>query len=361
MRVVAAFILGIYARGLGPVLWLERVSEEVHKVTAGGIGGRPAADRFLGTHPATWYWMAGRLPQPGAPKGRGIPMVTNGEECGLCGGAGPIRDSHLLPASAYSLIRRPGEPIENPVWISGGDAATTSKQVTKRFLCDACETRFADRERFVMAQCNRRGRFDLLSQLVGLSPLHTERTGTRLYDLEGAQAGRWEEYAYFAASVVWRAAATDWPTPNGVHPKQSLGKYLEPVRRYLLGWAAFPEHVYVRLEILGSKHLHGVTVLPKRERTRLPHAPLQHHFSIPGIFFFVVYGKMVPTFLSATAINTPGPRVVFVGGKEESGLGDAIVRASVAAQPRGRLREWLERVRLIDSSPSSAPKRGKRP
>src|SRR5262245_63849308 len=82
--------------------------------------------------------------------------------CALCRRQRELRDSHLLPAAIYKLLRDPQRPNPNPVMVTRKLAGTTSWQVKARLLCDECEQQFSRKgERYVLAQCARRNQFPL--------------------------------------------------------------------------------------------------------------------------------------------------------------------------------------------------------
>jgi hypothetical protein len=76
-------------------------------------------------------------------------MTSSSAPCGLCQQPSYLRDSHLLPATLYKLLREPSRPSDpNPVVASPDRAFTSSRQVTSYFLCQNCEQLFSDSERY---------------------------------------------------------------------------------------------------------------------------------------------------------------------------------------------------------------------
>src|SRR2546425_1123910 len=63
-------------------------------------------------------------------------------QCHLCLQTKELKESHLIPAAFYRLLRTPGEKNPNPVVINPTFQGRTSKQVTGRMLCGTCEARF---------------------------------------------------------------------------------------------------------------------------------------------------------------------------------------------------------------------------
>ena len=85
------------------------------------------------------------------------------------------------------------------------------------------------------------GTFPLLNRLneapvIPIAIDLTARSGTAL----GIDT---EWLAYFALSLVWRAAVHDWAFPDGSKSTRLvLGSYEEQIRGYLLGDSPFPAH-----------------------------------------------------------------------------------------------------------------------
>ena len=129
--------------------------------------------------------------------------------------------SHLLPASVYKLLRDVSEKNPNPIIIANGLACTTSVQVQKPFLCSECEGLFSKcGERVCVGQCARFDRFPLREKLKTVTPL-VSGPELALFDLRQAFGDEADSFAYFAASVFWRASVTRWANHDG--------KQLDPI------------------------------------------------------------------------------------------------------------------------------------
>lgn len=167
------------------------------------------------------------------------------DNCKLCLQSKSLQLSHLMPAAVYNYARDPSRKNPNPWLLSRGAKATTSRQVVDRLLCTECEGLFNKKgeQEALKWICNGK-RFPLGERLAEAIPMHVFG-GFRVFS--GAALGvDARKLAYFAISVVWRAAVHRWDTPfGGKTTLLSLGKLQEPVRRYLLGEVDLPPELSV--------------------------------------------------------------------------------------------------------------------
>ena len=57
-------------------------------------------------------------------------------------------------------------------------------------------------------------------------------------------------FAYFALSIIWRAAVAQWPLPNGgLTTPIILSTFEEPIRRYLMDETGLPPDIAVLIRI----------------------------------------------------------------------------------------------------------------
>ncbi|MBZ5672525.1 MAG: hypothetical protein LAO04_22725, partial [Acidobacteriia bacterium] len=73
------------------------------------------------------------------------------------------------------------------------------------------------------------------------------------------------KFAYFALSVIWRAAVHEWDTPTGKSTVLDLGQEEEPIRRFLLGETGFPDEAAVVLSICTDVYSQRVFIMPSRD------------------------------------------------------------------------------------------------
>ena len=177
----------------------------------------------------------------------------------------------LYPANKKKLFARNKQRLIDP------------EHIVAPLLCDGCERLL-----------NRNGEDEVLRWLApkakqGTSPLYTAlRSGMPAWTDDGFTC-YWgtsvglspERFAYFGLSLVWRAAACEWPLPDGGHTNRlDLGEFAEPIRLYLLGDAPFPPSVYVTLTICSD------------ERSQQIWSPPQRSAEIDGLIVAAVLGVL---------------------------------------------------------------------
>ena len=166
-------------------------------------------------------------------------------ECGLCAAKKPLQKSHLLPSAIYRTFLAADQT--DPIYVKGGQYWRTSKQVRTHFLCSECEERFNTRgERRVIREIlTRGGSFPLLNKVKSLgNSLGQVRHG--LAYPSGALGPLTPALTYFAASVFWRATATEWPG----YGRLGLPTFAQNrLRTFLLGLSSFPSQMVLNVSV----------------------------------------------------------------------------------------------------------------
>jgi hypothetical protein len=163
--------------------------------------------------------------------------------CPLCRVEGPLRDSHFIPAALYPKNRRWTVTTRTRV-------VSDAIEVKEYLLCAACEGRFnrngeSEVLRWVAPKLKAGRPFPLLGAILS-SPGQQLAPGVADVRVHSAAAFGvdTEAFAYFAVSVIWRAAIHEWTLPDGSKSRPlQLGAAMEPIRLFLLGQAAFPDAV----------------------------------------------------------------------------------------------------------------------
>ena len=205
--------------------------------------------------------------------------------CALCGQKAKLIDSHLLPKALYRLIREPTLKNPNPFLVTRGNAVQTSTQLKRHLLCATCEDRFnKNGESWVLNHCFRGGpmnRFRLRDLLIG-PPISTNAAG-KVFSTAGVPEINREKIEYFAASVFWRGAISDWPWQGRTVPRMPLDlALLTALKNYLLATAPFPKTcsllVYVAGDLTPPLAMH-----PPQSGTSA--GLTECRFAIPGLRF----------------------------------------------------------------------------
>jgi hypothetical protein len=216
-------------------------------------------------------------------------------QCKLCLQIRKLRRSHLLPAALWRGAREPGLTNPNPVVVTKTVSTTSSSQLRAPLLCGRCEDRFnKSGERYVLSWLAPReivhGTFPLLERL----RLALEFRRTRAFNIySGSSIGvDTDKFAYFALSILWRAAVHQWRLPDGnLRERIDLGQYEEPVRKYLLSQAPFPDDVAIVLTVCTDSGSRGTFYPPILRHD----SPFQAYGLLTqGLHFDIAMGKNVP-------------------------------------------------------------------
>src|ERR1700728_4711680 len=121
--------------------------------------------------------------------------------CKLCLRDRELCDSHFLPKAVYRRFRKGSN--RRPVVMTRNLVIASDRQVHDYLLCSECEQRFSVAERYVIPLMAGDGGFPMREKLNGQPALPA---GPYLR-FAGKQVGLdTNKLAYFAVSMVWRAA-----------------------------------------------------------------------------------------------------------------------------------------------------------
>lgn len=265
-------------------------------------------------------------------------MPTPIGKCGLCLKVDQLQNSHLFPAALYKRFRLPELGTDpNPVVTTKKSSITTSRQVSSYFLCKACEQRFTrNGENYVLAQSAfPDGKFELRGKLRTIGPAaSTDQYFT--YDVQNLLADAVEQYVYFAASILWRAAAYNWEINDQRVGQISLGaRYQEEFRLYLLGEAGFPENARIFLHVSIEEPPDQTVVAPCTFRIEKAH---RHKFYIPGLLFILFLGSDVSKRFDTFALNGTQHKIMWLCPFRRDSLFDGFLNLIKSSTPLGKLR-----------------------
>jgi len=240
--------------------------------------------------------------------------------------------SHLLPAGFYRLLRDPDKRNPHPIIVGQDTSIQTAAQVEGKLLCRVCEQRFNNKgERWVLQNCFRcAGEFkilDMLKTAKALSPLDDGAiyAGAQILSVNV------DALVYFAASVVWRAAARQWDFPDS-RDQLSLGPYREDFRLYLVGEAGFPKSAAVWVNVWTSPV--NLCVLP---RTLSAQGYRHHNFSVPGITFHVFVGQRIPLGARLACAARSPERMILLSNRMNGPMLQGIARMVISSRAKGSL------------------------
>ena len=176
-----------------------------------------------------------------------------------------------------------------------GELKQISDQYQDYLLCEKCEERFSRLgEKWVLANLPAAYGAEFPLHRI-LEPITPKIVAPRLniYDLSKVEGFGMEKIIYFGISIFWRGAVHRWKTASGFEaPRVDLGKYEEPIRRFLLSAEPLPGEIVMTIDLWPYK-----PVLP------LVHPAMQDHgngfsrywFYVPGLHFFLFAGSRIPS------------------------------------------------------------------
>lgn len=217
--------------------------------------------------------------------------------CRLCHSPSDLQISHLIPKSTYKQLDRSRSSNPHPVWITADRSWVSSKQIADQLLCAECEQRFhRNGEAWVLKNGFRQpDRFELLEMLATLQPLNLPIRGVKVVQARQNPAIRIDHLTYFAASIIWRAAAHRWSIDGHVLKALDIRTdHMEQLAAFLLSRTPFPPEAHLWVTV--SSTLRDA----ERRLACLPHGGYSdgHYsfrFSVPGIHFSLFFGRFSPT------------------------------------------------------------------
>lgn len=268
-------------------------------------------------------------------------MANEIGKCALCGATGPLQDSHLLPQALYRFVRAKTKGNSSPVVMTRGSAWNTDRQITKYLLCFDCEQRFSKNgENWTLRQIFRgENSFKLLSMLDACTPVATKPECT-VYAVADVADFRVEDLTYFALSVFWRAAATQWSLDGHSLERLEFGSpYMSDFGNYLLGKAGFPVNVALHIEVCDDPTIATTTLItPAGANDDGFH---RYGFMVPGVAFHLFVGQRMPDLMRYCCIAS-GERPLLLRRNYEQFLKSKFAYFMKTAKPSARLRAMAE-------------------
>jgi hypothetical protein len=185
------------------------------------------------------------------------------------------------------MARDKGAKNPNPVIVSDGVAARTSKQDTELMLCEACEHRFGRAENYVARVLRADDDASTPPFMSMLGAVRATKQRVRLADPGKLDT---ELLVYFGLSVIWRASVST--EIDQCH----LGPYEEQFRAFLLGESSFPANaacvlLFHDLPLPNGQNVRRMCTTPVTERHGRYHST---RFPIFGPQYWVAVGKEIP-------------------------------------------------------------------
>lgn len=254
--------------------------------------------------------------------------------CKLCLNTALLCDSHLLPAALFRLLRSQTLKLADPLFITDKATYTSSKAFKAYLLCVQCENRFrTGGEEWVMQRCYRGGAEFLLRDSVLGSQLLDDGLMGRLYSVKQNVGINCNQLAYFATSVVWRAAIYNWRF--GLRAERVfLGPYQDQIRRYLLGQDQFPRQAAMWVWVSSYDKPSRAISFPQSLRVWDCYS---HGFDVPGVRFTMFVGKVLPEVVRRLCIIHGEEKIVMVSPAPDDILATSVGKISETSRVSPKL------------------------
>jgi len=209
--------------------------------------------------------------------------------CKLCSRERKVIRSHLIPRAIYRLL---GQPGSDPVHVSSDAVIQSSRQITAYLLCRDCDGGLNKHgETWLIPLLARRdGEFPLYDILQNVPP-EIDSPTLKVYSAVKNPGIHVDRLLHFAMGIFWKASVHSWRGRKN-EPLIHLGKYKEPLRRFVRREGPFPSNMTLT-----------ATVLPKPVRVIASNVPYggphdgchKYIFCVPGIAFALHVGNQIPT------------------------------------------------------------------
>jgi hypothetical protein len=198
-----------------------------------------------------------------------------------------LLESHYMPAALYKAKK-----LE---YGTRSGTGLVAEDIKSPLLCFDCEQRFdreGESEVLLHIAPKSLKRFPLHEKLRIALPRDSDASSSRFagYDI-GLDM---DKFAYFALSVLWRAAVHQWVLFDGnAAPQIALGDFEEPMRLYLLGQAPLPPDTAVIVLVCSDNEARRIWTTPS---THVEAMCLNFRFLVRGVLFRVMMGRHMPQY-----------------------------------------------------------------
>jgi hypothetical protein len=233
--------------------------------------------------------------------------------CRLCKKLADLQMSHFVARGLHKLLRQ-------PVVMTPKIIIRHSGQLKDYLLCKKCEALFNKHGEAWIARRVWNGKeFPLLDRLNVAMPIFPSSVIAQAFS--GADCGiDSEKLAYFALSILWRAAVHQWTILNHKSRLLNLGHYEERIRKYLLGKSAFPSGVAVIVTVCTDRPSQETFFVPSRMNDK---AIPTFSFLILGIHFTIVLSDKMPDQMKQICCVNSDRKVLFRSSRDEFSLNAA--------------------------------------
>ena len=268
--------------------------------------------------------------------------MTQFGTCALCCEPNKIlQDSHLIPRAVYEVCRTPDLKNPSPVIVTKKVVLQAPHQISDYLLCKNCENRFNSRgESWILARLPRDGVSPLYGALSKLQSVGSYGED-RLYVTAGCPDIDTQKLVYFAMSVYWRASVQRWKHLGGEVGIQ-LGKYEEPLRKWLMDEDSFPRNMAIVVCIPPSPQALAMTYGPRAMQNSRFHVFTLY---VPGVEFILFVGNRLPEDAVVACAQNTAEKFVFSSPDVVKKAKEAFWNLRRESHVSRKLQESLERFR----------------
>lgn len=248
--------------------------------------------------------------------------------CKLCLQDGDLQNSHLIPASVFKNLRARAASNPNPLIFSPDNMVQSSEQLTAHICCRACEDIFNDGgERWTVPLLASQDGFPLYEMVTKAEPFYRDDVFFA-YHASGIPGFQASKIIHFGMSIFWKASVRNWGN-KGPDIQIELGKYAEPIRKFVLRGEEFPTKTYLSVCVLPPT----VPLLGLLMPVRMKQSDF-HRFKsyVPGVVFELSVGNQVPDFVREQCLATGALQLVTVSPEFAKTLGKSYVESRSSAR-----------------------------
>jgi len=260
-------------------------------------------------------------------------------QCAMCLQQANLLDSHFIPRSAYPRLRNANAKSPHPIMVGPGRTVQSGQQISCSLFCATCEDRLnKNGEAYTMRLCAG-GTEPLLKKLHAATPI-MERSNFKIFSGAALEIDT-EKIAYFAVSVLWRAAIRQWVVPHGLGVTNhiDLGTFQEPIRRYLVGEGSMPANIVVNVTVCSDSSSQRVFTVP----SRVPDNPnCAFGFGLLGLMFRICLCPVEPEKMKCISCTEPPARALFMADQSEK-IVEAFARLQETTKLSFKLEERLKK------------------
>ena len=243
-----------------------------------------------------------------------------------------LRDSHILPKWGYKMVKGDSNDF---IEITPQKSHYTNREHKEYLLCQDCENRFGIREDYVRNLVDRYYNKKELFNLFTLDPNQLTNPNAKfIYSTLSIECIDEEKIAYFATSIIWRAAVCS-KKPENLYLKE----YQEQIRQYLDEKINFPKNAYLIVYFHNRYCRFPNAILTSPTTAQSEDSYYCHYFFFYGISFMLFLGHSIPVAIKKySLINGDSPSII-IRSLENIASMDQIRELTEKSKATGRLVE----------------------